>query len=254
MKNPKAKRVNVGRVEAQSIEIDALETSPQAPEQHRRKRCSKKRCGLVVCCLLFTFVAYIGIVFLVGYLSLRGNGVCLDADELGITLDQAIPSSPRYDLYPSLAMNASNLYQEDSGVAFDVNATTTRLQNAHRRFYGLHNTYTQSPRMLFPGWNFLIADWKYHHDPLSELLDQGMRFVKLDMHPFKDRVMVYHVQLMDDRSSCFCLDECLSQLADYLADPDAPGVIVSSNSRLLGTKISKFLMIYRISIWKALRN
>jgi hypothetical protein len=72
---------------------------------------------------------------------------------------------------------------------------------------GSHNSYHLAPR--FP----LSRTWRYTHAPLDvQLSTQGVRQVELDVRWDEGELRVGHLPVVDGRSTCRTLDECLRQL------------------------------------------
>eukprot|EP00211_Chloroparvula_japonica_P005641 CAMPEP_0119121822 /NCGR_PEP_ID=MMETSP1310-20130426/2272_1 /TAXON_ID=464262 /ORGANISM="Genus nov. species nov., Strain RCC2339" /LENGTH=359 /DNA_ID=CAMNT_0007111403 /DNA_START=448 /DNA_END=1524 /DNA_ORIENTATION=+ len=75
------------------------------------------------------------------------------------------------------------------------------------RVLGTHNSYHLSTAIRF------IPPLRYSHPGLIEQLDRfKFRALELDLHLIRDTILVYHMQLYDDRSSCYCFRECLEQI------------------------------------------
>jgi hypothetical protein len=72
---------------------------------------------------------------------------------------------------------------------------------------GSHNSYHRAPR--FALWH----TWRYTHAPLEvQLGTQGVRQVELDVRWEKGELRIGHLPVVDGRSTCRTLDECLRQL------------------------------------------
>ncbi len=77
---------------------------------------------------------------------------------------------------------------------------------------GTHNSYHQEPAFAFD------ASHKYTHAPLDTQLQGGVRALELDLHLEPDgEVHVYHIAVIDSRSSCDKLDDCLNAIASFHA-------------------------------------
>jgi hypothetical protein len=82
------------------------------------------------------------------------------------------------------------------------------LRLGHLQAEGTHNSYHLRPEHV-------IADWDYEHAPLFEQLEsQGVRALELDFSWDEElqRFRVFHVPLLDERTSCDLLLECLAEL------------------------------------------
>ena len=92
------------------------------------------------------------------------------------------------------------------------------LRLNHIQVKGTHNSFHLVPDEL------PVPDWDYSHAPLAEqLAKQGVRQVELDIHWHGEDASfhVYHIPLLDDRSTCDTLKQCLSEmLAWSLNNPD----------------------------------
>ena len=74
---------------------------------------------------------------------------------------------------------------------------------------GTHNSYHVGPPLLFH------PSHAYSHPALYEQLDRdGVRAFELDVHksPFTGQFEVYHIQGVDEVSTCYTLERCLDQL------------------------------------------
>lgn len=87
-----------------------------------------------------------------------------------------------------------------------------QLRINHLQMIGTHNSYhiAKSPPPL--------QLWAYSHDPLAVQLDkQGVRAFELDLHHLGSSkpIAVFHIQLLDELTSCATLGECLQQLRTW---------------------------------------
>lgn len=83
----------------------------------------------------------------------------------------------------------------------------------HLQFWGTHNSYHIEPLIPFD------ASHRYTHAPLREQAEMwGVRTFEIDLHDGGDHVDVYHIQVIDSRTTCSTLDECLSQLRGWSED------------------------------------
>ncbi len=77
---------------------------------------------------------------------------------------------------------------------------------------GTHNSYH------LRNADEVIDDWAYDHAPLGEQLEsQGVRAIELDVHWDEDtqRLRVYHVEVVDPRSTCERFLDCLVELRRF---------------------------------------
>ncbi len=85
------------------------------------------------------------------------------------------------------------------------------LRVHHLQAKATHNSYHLRP-------DEPIVEWDYEHAPLGEqLARQGVRGVELDLNfdPRCERMEVYHVRVLDERSSCRLLTDCLLALRTF---------------------------------------
>lgn len=72
---------------------------------------------------------------------------------------------------------------------------------------GSHNSYHRAPRVS------LSRTWRYSHAPLEvQLAAQGVRQIELDVRWKRGELLVGHLPLVDGRSTCKRLTECLAQV------------------------------------------
>jgi hypothetical protein len=81
----------------------------------------------------------------------------------------------------------------------------------HLQLKGTHNSYHLPPDEL------VVPEWDYAHAPLDvQLEDLGVRQVEIDVHWLPEEgFRVYHIPLLDDRSTCATLQECLGILKSW---------------------------------------
>ncbi len=85
---------------------------------------------------------------------------------------------------------------------------TIRLN--HLQMIGTHNSYHRAPLIAAD------ASHRYTHKPLNEQLAGGVRAFELDLHGGNDgKIRVYHIQAIDDRTTCGTLVECLGVLKTW---------------------------------------
>lgn len=83
----------------------------------------------------------------------------------------------------------------------------SRLKLNHFTILGTHNSYHK--------YNLL---YKYEHQLLNKQFEIGIRQIELDIHLMKDNLVIYHLQLFDDQTNCYCFKYCLSLIQNWLND------------------------------------
>lgn len=100
------------------------------------------------------------------------------------------------------------------------------LRMNHVQARGTHNSYHRDPGHPVAG----EVGWDYSHPPLQHQLEhQDVRQVELDIHynAVRDDFEVYHVPLVDGRTTCELLRECLAELRAWSdAHPDHAPLLV----------------------------
>lgn len=89
---------------------------------------------------------------------------------------------------------------------------------------GTHNSYHVNPGpaqlALYKAVTPEAAAWDYTHPPLDEQLSCGVRSFELDLYWRNGTWAVFHVPILDARSSCPTLEECLSTVRAWsVANP-----------------------------------
>ncbi|HEY6877295.1 MAG TPA: Ca2+-dependent phosphoinositide-specific phospholipase C [Polyangiales bacterium] len=75
---------------------------------------------------------------------------------------------------------------------------------------GSHNSYHRAPRIA------LARSWRYSHAPLeTQLSAQGVRQFELDVRLSKGELRVAHLPLVDGRSTCSRLVDCLGTIKTW---------------------------------------
>lgn len=95
-----------------------------------------------------------------------------------------------------------------STASYPLDAT---LRMNHLQAKATHNSYHLQPTSD-------LVDWAYSHAPLAEQLDkQGVRGVELDLHWDDEcqRYEVFHIGLLDDRTTCRVFTDCLLALRGW---------------------------------------
>lgn len=94
-----------------------------------------------------------------------------------------------------------------------------------------HNSYHQMPgeplfslvKAAYPD----AATWAYHHRPLPEQLDSGVRSFEIDLYYNPDGIRVFHVPQFDMNSSCETFVDCATAVRDWsLKHPKHVPIIV----------------------------
>jgi len=83
-------------------------------------------------------------------------------------------------------------------------AIDRRLKLHHITVLGTHNSYHK--------YNLL---YKYEHRALENQFEFGIRQIELDIHIMRDDLLIYHLQLFDDRTTCYCFKDCLMRIARW---------------------------------------
>lgn len=149
---------------------------------------------------------------------------------------------------PLLSLDADTWDAEGVPVVEYYNCSDPGVQSmplSMLRMPGSHNSYKQfvKPQAAVWGLNALIPDWQYDHISLADQLDSGVRSFELDVHYGKDRrrLMSFHLPVLDQRTSCYCLAECLGEIRAWSEDhPDHLPITV-----LLENKVGHWLEAYR---------
>ena len=78
--------------------------------------------------------------------------------------------------------------------------------------FGTHNSYHIAPEST------TVDEWNYTHDPLDVQLDKGIRQFEIDVvwDPEREVIAVQHVPILDARSTCDLLIDCLAVVTDWL--------------------------------------
>ena len=80
----------------------------------------------------------------------------------------------------------------------------SRLKLNHFIVLGTHNSYHKET--LF---------YKYKHVNLENQLTNGIRQIELDIHLMSNNNVVYHLQIFDDKTNCYCLNDCLKRILNW---------------------------------------
>lgn len=110
-------------------------------------------------------------------------------------------------LFWSCALDDTSLLQEDVPIYehdFELRITDGQV-------WGTHNSYHIAPS------TDAIAEWNYTHSPLDEQLTQGIRQFEIDVvfDPNREEILVQHIPIVDDRSTCDRFVDCLQVIRDW---------------------------------------
>lgn len=84
-------------------------------------------------------------------------------------------------------------------------STTIMLHNVQT--LGTHNSYRRQPKAV------LHKEHRYSHEPILSQLRVGLRHFEIDLHVAsfkKDTFRVLHLQLVDDKTTCRSVHECIA--------------------------------------------
>lgn len=116
----------------------------------------------------------------------------------------------RNEVCSSFTLDRNNI----SYVSHVTNTTwqpDSRLKLNHFTVLGSHNSYHK--------WSLIH---KYEHDMVDIQFRKGIRQIELDIHLMDNYFLIYHLQLIDDRTNCYCLVECLTHIERYLRRASNP--------------------------------
>jgi Phosphoinositide phospholipase C, Ca2+-dependent len=92
-----------------------------------------------------------------------------------------------------------------------VYAKDAELRVNHLQAKGTHNSYHLRPKNP-------VSEWDYEHVPLDQQLEsQGVRGVELDLQwdPDCERFRVFHVGILDEKTTCAFFTDCLVTLRGW---------------------------------------
>ena len=174
----------------------------------KRNRSPVKRGVCVCCCVclifavaLLVFITYHGLIMLVFFLDAQGGST---------------PACRSYFVPPDEHRDTNNISNPLSSNSFsNISHLGYRMNQA--RTVGLHNSYhIMNSFFSATSWAsymcVFVSQWSYTHPSLSDQLSQGYRVFEIDLHARDDALMVYHVQLFDQLTTCYCLSECLREV------------------------------------------
>jgi hypothetical protein len=107
-------------------------------------------------------------------------------------------------LYPNKICSLTQIQTSNYTNSINSSYIDPRLKLNHFTILGTHNSYHQ--RNLI---------YKYQHENVDKQLSFGIRQLELDIHLMDTYNPVYHVQLFDDQTNCYCLNECFSKIAQW---------------------------------------
>jgi hypothetical protein len=105
--------------------------------------------------------------------------------------------------------NLSYLAPRDrpGSVLASIDPTHPKLALNELQLKGSHNSYHRAPRIA------LSRTWRYSHAPLEvQLGSQGVRQLELDVRYTAGELRVNHLPMVDGRSSCSRLSDCLGRI------------------------------------------
>jgi hypothetical protein len=136
-----------------------------------------------------------------------------------LTLQQVIVAI-KYDnsncsLTPKFSLSQLRIIPEAVRSNFSLAPGLLELPINAFRMLGSHNSYHQT------SW-LPISAFSFQKPEIYDMLGTyywGVRQLEIDIHVSKGPggFTVYHVQLWDDSTSCFCLSDCLVQIRDWRA-------------------------------------
>ncbi|KAI6651615.1 Acid phosphatase [Oopsacas minuta] len=182
-------------------------------EERKMKKCtcSLKSCIFIFCCcfniisaVCLCFFIYHCFILLIFTLDAYGGSTStcrsyfVSADNYKYTSNISNPLSTN---------NASNI----SGGRYRMNEART---------IGLHNSYhimnSLFSQTSWAAYMFVfVSAWSYTHPSLTGQLEQGYRVFEIDIHARDDALMVYHIQLFDQLTTCYCLSECINEINSW---------------------------------------
>lgn len=95
-------------------------------------------------------------------------------------------------------------------VLASIDPATPRLRLNEMQVKGSHNSFHRAPRVA------LSRQWRYSHAPLEvQLESQGVRQIELDVRYVRGELLVNHLPLVDGRSTCLRLRDCLASVKKW---------------------------------------
>jgi hypothetical protein len=96
-----------------------------------------------------------------------------------------------------------SIYQNEN-ISPNASMIDSRLKLNHFTILGTHNSYHRA--------NLI---YKYEHQQLDKQLSFGIRQIELDIHLMKNNLVIYHLQLFDDKTHCYCFKDCLMKIVKW---------------------------------------
>jgi Phosphoinositide phospholipase C, Ca2+-dependent len=146
---------------------------------------------------------------LLGILVAAGSA-CTQLPELG-NLSYLAPREGRGSmLYAAHAPRRTSSASTHPWSARSADGSLRPLALNEVQLKGSHNSYHRAPRIA------LARSWKYSHAPLeTQLSAQGVRQLELDVRLSKGELRVAHLPLVDGRTSCSKLADCLGAIKSW---------------------------------------
>ncbi len=108
---------------------------------------------------------------------------------------------------PDLDLLPSGARRDPGSLSRFSRLSDSQLQLQHLQIKGSHNSYHRAPRFA------LSRSWRYTHKSLEvQLGAQGVRQIELDVRYDRGEILVGHLPLIDGRTSCRSLRDCLTEL------------------------------------------
>lgn len=110
---------------------------------------------------------------------------------------------------PELGFVPSATHDAPESLRFSA-LSDAQLQLQHLQLKGSHNSYHRAPRFS------LSKQWRYTHSPLEvQLSADGVRQIELDVRYDRGEILVGHLPLVDGRTTCRSLRDCLATLKQW---------------------------------------
>ena len=142
-----------------------------------------------------------------------------------------------------------NTAQNEFDTALEENyPRDEQIRFNHLQALGTHNSYHLEPELN-------ILPWRYSHLPLRDQLDlQGVRQFELDIYEMSpNELEVFHVERLDDQSTCPSLTHCLAELKTWSDEhlEHHPLVVMIEPKQLLGPPSASIQLLEDIitNVW-----
>jgi hypothetical protein len=109
-----------------------------------------------------------------------------------------------YQNHQCLHMNYKNSLERKLTNSSNVLMIDSRLKLNHFVIIGTHNSYHKESLL-----------YKYKHSNLDNQFKIGIRQIELDIHLMSNNNLVYHLQIFDDKTNCYCLNNCLKRILNW---------------------------------------